>query len=67
MYDDITLLRFLRARKFDWEKTLAMFDKSLKWREEKKVDEMYATFNPNGDLMKEIQELYPHNYHKTDR
>ena len=33
-YNDPTLLRFLRARKFDVEKTEKMFFDFLKWREE---------------------------------
>ena len=37
-YDDLYLLRFLRARKFDVEKTFLMFSNFLKWREENGVD-----------------------------
>jgi hypothetical protein len=37
-YDDLYLLRFLRARKFDIEKTFLMFSNFLKWREENGVD-----------------------------
>ena len=44
-----------------------MFENTIKWREERKVDELYAYFNPDGDLSRQIQELYPHNYHKTDK
>lgn len=36
--DDIALLRFLRARQFDLEKTEAMFAAMLKFREEIKAD-----------------------------
>lgn len=37
-YDDYYLLRFLRARKFDLDKTKLMFDTFLKWRAENDVD-----------------------------
>lgn len=40
IYDDSYLLRFLRARKFDIEKTLEMFSKFLKWRIEFGTDEI---------------------------
>lgn len=36
--DDVTLLRFLRARQFDLEKAEAMFAAMLKFREENNVD-----------------------------
>ena len=38
MYDDYYLLRFLRARKFDMEKTLLMFNTFVEWRKENGVD-----------------------------
>jgi len=34
------LLRFLRARKFDQEKTWLMFTNFLKWREEQNADDV---------------------------
>ena len=37
-YDDYYLLRFLRARKFDMEKTLLMFNNFMTWRKENDVD-----------------------------
>jgi CRAL/TRIO, N-terminal domain len=37
-YDDYYLLRFLRARKFDMEKTLLMFNNFMNWRKEQDVD-----------------------------
>jgi len=39
-YDDLYLLRFLRARKFDIEKTNLMFTNFMKWRTENNVDEI---------------------------
>jgi len=37
-YDDYYLLRFLRARKFDMEKTILMFTTFMSWRKENDVD-----------------------------
>ena len=37
-YDDYYLLRFLRARKFDMEKTKLMFHNFANWRVENDVD-----------------------------
>jgi hypothetical protein len=37
-FDDYYLLRFLRARKFDQEKTKLMFNNFLEWRKEFTVD-----------------------------
>ena len=37
-YDDYYLLRFLRARKFDMEKTILMFNNFMTWRKENDVD-----------------------------
>jgi len=47
-YDDYYLLRFLRARKFDMEKTKLMFHNFLDWRKEHDVDniiEVGASYN----------------------
>jgi len=64
-YDDLFLLRFLRARKFDLEKTMEMFKKFLNWRIEMKVDELLLSFEI--DNLVQIKKLYPHGYHKTDK
>ncbi len=65
IYDDLLLLRFLRARKFDLVKTMEMFKKFLNWRIEKKVDEISKSFEIDNLL--EIKRLYPHGYHRTDK
>ena len=37
-YDDYYMLRFLRARKFDMDKTKLMFHNFVDWRKENDVD-----------------------------
>jgi hypothetical protein len=42
MYDDYYMLRFLRARKFDMEKTILMFNNFMQWRKDNDVDNILA-------------------------
>jgi hypothetical protein len=65
IYDDLFLLRFLRARKFDLEKTMAMFKKFLQWRIDMNVDDLRENYQM--DNLIEIKRLYPHGYHRTDK
>ena len=65
IYDDLFLLRFLRARKFDLEKTMAMFKKFLQWRIDMQVDDLRESYQM--DNLIEIKKLYPHGYHRTDK
>ena len=65
IYDDLFLLRFLRARKFDLEKTMLMFKKFLQWRIDMKVDELRENYEMENLI--EIKRLYPHGYHRTDK
>ena len=65
IYDDLFLLRFLRARKFDLEKTMEMFKKFLQWRIDMKVDEIRESYELENLI--EIKKLYPHGYHRTDK
>lgn len=37
-YDDYYLLRFLRARKFEMDKVILMFNTFMEWRKENDVD-----------------------------
>ena len=64
-YDDLFLLRFLRARKFDLEKTMLMFKKFLQWRIDMKVEEINQSYE--WENLIEIKKLYPHGYHRTDK
>ena len=50
-FDDVYLLRFLRARKFDLEKTIKMWNDFIDWRFKHNIDNYHVTY----DLMEEIQ------------
>lgn len=43
-FDEVYLLRFLRARKFDLQKTIKMWDDFIDWRVKHKIDECRVTF-----------------------
>ncbi len=64
-YDDYYMLRFLRARQFDWDKTKLMFTNFLNWRKEKNVDNILKTFT--FDEASAVKDVYPHGYHNLDR
>lgn len=64
-YDDLYLLRFLRARKFDVNKTMIMFKKFLEWRKNEEVDKIREDFA--FEEIFEVKKYYPHSYHKTDK
>ncbi|XP_073525734.1 uncharacterized protein [Phyllobates terribilis] len=60
-----TLLRFLKARKFDLDKTLHMWEEMIKWRRENGVDTIIQDFI--YDEHEDMQRYYPHGYHGVDR
>ncbi|CAK7201885.1 cytosolic factor, phosphatidylinositol/phosphatidylcholine transfer protein [Sporothrix eucalyptigena] len=63
--DTLTLLRFLRARKFDVNLAMKMFVDCEAWRKETGLDDLVATWEyPEKE---KIFEYYPQYYHKTDR
>ncbi|KAJ6004266.1 Sec14 cytosolic factor [Penicillium canescens] len=63
--DTLTLLRFLRARKFDAEASKAMFIKCEEWRKNFGTDDLPHTFNYQEKP--EVFKYYPQYYHNTDR
>lgn len=63
--DTLTLLRFLRARKFNVELAKQMFIECEKWRKEFGVD--YLVRNFKYDEKPKVFEYYPQYYHKTDK
>ncbi|RYP36413.1 hypothetical protein DL767_003376 [Monosporascus sp. MG133] len=63
--DTLTLLRFLRARKFDVNLAKEMFVNCEKWRKETKLDELLPTWDyPEKP---EVAKYYKQFYHKTDK
>ncbi|KAJ7242753.1 CRAL-TRIO domain-containing protein [Mycena haematopus] len=64
-HDDATLLRFLRARKFDVPKTKEMLLASEKWRKEFGVDELVKTFDFTE--VAEVDKYLPQYYHNMDK
>ncbi|KAL4472640.1 hypothetical protein ABPG74_018589 [Tetrahymena malaccensis] len=59
------LYRFMKARHFDMHKSIKMFKDHLHWRKENKIDTILKDFVFwESD---EVQEIYPHGYHKTDK
>ncbi|KAA8646094.1 hypothetical protein EYZ11_003743 [Aspergillus tanneri] len=63
--DTLTLLRFLRARKFDVAAAKTMFIDSEKWRKEFGTDNLARTFEYNEK--QDVFKYYPQYYHKTDK
>jgi len=62
---DETLLRFCRARKFDYPKTKEMLLNFEQWRVEFGVEELIKNFDFKEKA--QVNQYYPQYYHKTDK
>ncbi len=63
--DDSTILRFLRARKFDVMLAKKMFDDCEKWRKEFGTNTILTDFKYTEKP--KVAKYYPQYYHKTDK
>lgn len=63
-FDDANFLRFCRARQFDYEKVVKMFEDMLKWRAANQVDTIYKLDFP---AMPQVFQYLPNGYYGVDK
>lgn len=63
--DDVTMCRFLRARKWDVPKAQLMYTNMAQWRGTLQLDHPNHEFHSPEEHL--VKQHYPHFYHKTDK
>lgn len=59
------IMRFMRARQFNYDKVLVMLRNCLQWRVEANVDAMLSVWKFTERL--EVKRHYPYTHHRTDK
>ncbi len=63
-FGDSVLIRYLRARKYDLNKSYQMILNTLKWQKEIYLDQIFKYEFPE---LPQVKKFYPHGFHKVDK